>query len=82
MENGFNLNGWYDFFETAHPEAFAKYKTIYKELNALFGKTDSESMERFKDVCKAFEQAYQWALDKYVGFLKEKELKGTQTTLI
>lgn len=82
INQGYDPGGWYDHFKQVHPEPFARYQIIYKELNDLWGKADSESMEKFKSLCKAFESAYKWALNKYIEFSKQEALKGTQTTLL
>lgn len=82
ISRGYNLDGWYAHFEINHMEPYTRYKSIYNELNDLWGKTDSESMEKFKNLCKAFESAYKWAIDKYIESLKQEELKGSQVGLL
>lgn len=81
ISQGYDPGGWFDFIQNNHPDPFAKYQVIYKDLNALWGKTDSESMERFKNLCKAFEYAYKWAISKYIEHLKQEALKGTQLSI-
>lgn len=82
LDKGFKLDGWYEYFKTQHPDEFLKYKTIGKKINELWDKSDGPSMAEFKKLIKSYEQAYKWAVDKYVAHLKAEAARDPQGALI
>lgn len=70
IEQGYDLEGWLDFFKFQYPVNFEKFKNIEEELDILSMKEDDESLAKFKCYCDRLEGAYSWALEKYIGFVK------------
>ena len=79
----YNCDGWTDWFEQNHPEAYQKYIFAYQKIKELWG--NMQAMEEFKTAVKIEVEATKWAIDKYLEFQKQKTseeaLKGIQEAL-
>lgn len=57
--------GWLEWFQKTYPAQHAKMQAAMDRANELFGKSDSASMEAFKQAVKVEVDATKWAIDKY-----------------
>ena len=64
---GIALEGWLTWFEREHPAVNEKYTQLQQKINAIWGNQDTDSMERFKKLCREFEEVEIWVFDRYVA---------------
>ncbi len=57
--------GWLAFLTRKQPQLHEKYLTMEGDLNQLWDKEDSQSMEQFKDLCQKWENAIRWSVDAF-----------------
>jgi len=73
MDQGFELDGWFAWFEKTHPEVFRKYLKISERLNKA-----RNSMSEFKKIAKEYQDTEIWALNQFVEHLKREKERALQ----
>jgi hypothetical protein len=72
-----NLAGWYRWFESNLPEAWAKYISISERINAIYG--DMTRLDEFKSLMDQYVEAHKYAIK---GYVEHENLKGTQSSFV
>ena len=65
---GFNLEGWFHWFQQMHPDIFQKYEALPEKLHSA---EKNDSKEEFKALCRQYQDVEIWAIDQFVEHLKE-----------
>lgn len=79
---GFDLEGWYEWFELTHPEIWKKYLALCERMNKAWGDTDDKAMAEFKKNCSEYENTYEWVLGQYLEFLRKELNKEFQESML
>ncbi|MBC8412052.1 hypothetical protein H8E50_00090 [bacterium] len=59
------LPGWYEWFQSEHPDVYAKYQELEVKMNRIWGKADERSMSEFKKHCASYMETYKWAMSQF-----------------
>lgn len=69
---GISPVGWMSFFEENQSELFKKYNAIEVEINQLWDRNDSTSMDRFKELSKQLTETTIWVFEKFIEAQQQK----------
>jgi hypothetical protein len=60
--------GWMEWFETNHPNLYAKYVKAVERITSIWGCNDNTpaGKEKFRQAVKIEVEATKWAVDKYI----------------
>jgi hypothetical protein len=70
LEEGFNLDGWQEWFEQACPDIFREYESIGKIIDGAWDVQEETAIRIFKKYCREYETTCKWAIDKYVKHMQ------------
>ncbi|HCZ10891.1 MAG TPA: hypothetical protein DHV16_01250 [Nitrospiraceae bacterium] len=63
------LSGWMQYAREKHPALYRKYMTALKQINELWDKDDSESIEAFKRAVKNGVDGTKYFADRYQEYI-------------